>query len=181
MQFGFEDEPKDQARLIKAEINGIIIVNTYVPQGYLPDSEKFQYKLNWFARLLAFFEKNFKPTDPILWLGDFNVAPEPIDVYDPEGLLGHVCFHPDVHKALKEICRWGFIDIFRKHCDQPGQFTFWDFRLPSSFKRNLGWRLDHIMATQPLAKRSTACYIDKKPRVADRPSDHTPIVAEFNW
>jgi len=180
VQFGFNDEPKDQPRLVKAEINGIVIVNAYIPQGYLPESEKFEYKLNWFNRLLMFFDKNFKPSDPVLWLGDFNVAPEPIDVYDPDGLLGHVCFHPDVHEALKDVMQWGFVDLFRMHCDQPGQYTFWDYRLRNSFKRNLGWRLDHIMATEPLAKKCTTCYIDKEPRVAERPSDHTPIVAEFN-
>lgn len=181
VKFGFDEEPRDQARLIKAQINGISIVNTYIPQGYLPESEKFEYKLSWFNRLSDFLDKNFRPTDPVLWLGDFNVAPEPIDVYDPEGLLGHVCFHPDVHKALKMVCQWGFVDVFRMHCDQPGQYTFWDYRMPSAVKRNRGWRLDHIMATQSLAQTSTTCYIDKEPRLAERPSDHTPIVAEFNW
>ena len=180
VQFGFDDEPKDQPRLIKAEINGIVIVNTYIPQGYLPESEKFEYKLNWFNRLLTLFDKNFKPTDPVLWVGDFNVAPEPMDVYDPEALLGHVCFHPDVHKALEKVMQWGFVDVFRTHCSEPGHYTFWDYRARNSFKRNLGWRLDHIMATEPLAKKSTACYIDKEPRLAERPSDHTPIIAEFN-
>ena len=180
VQFGFDDEPKDQPRLIKAEINGIVIVNTYIPQGYLPESEKFEYKLNWFNRLLTLFDKNFKPTDPVLWVGDFNVAPEPMDVYDPEALLGHVCFHPDVHKALEKVMQWGFVDVFRMHCSEPGHYTFWDYRIRNSFKRNLGWRLDHIMATEPLAKKSTACYIDKEPRLAERPSDHTPIIAEFN-
>ncbi|MEE9371185.1 MAG: exodeoxyribonuclease III [Sedimentisphaerales bacterium] len=180
IEFGFDDEPKDEARLIKAEINGIAVVNTYVPQGYLAESEKFEYKLNWFNRLLTFFDKNFEPADPILWVGDFNVAPEPIDVYDPEGLLGHVCYHPDVHKALKMVCQWGFVDVFRMHCKEGGQYTFWDYRLTNSVKRNLGWRLDHIMATEPLAKKCTACYIDKNPRLADRPSDHTPIIAEFD-
>ena len=180
VQFGFDDEPKDQPRLVKAEINGIVIVNTYIPQGYLSESEKFEYKLNWFNRLLNFFDNNFKPTDPVLWVGDFNVAPEPMDVYDPEALLGHVCFHPDVHKALEKVMQWGFVDVFRTHCSEPGHYTFWDYRVKNSFKRNLGWRLDHIMATKPLAKKSTACYVDKEPRLAERPSDHTPIIAEFN-
>lgn len=180
VEFGFDDEPKDEARLIKTKINGIVIVNTYIPQGYLPESEKFEYKLNWFRRLLTYFDKNFKLSDPVLWVGDFNVAPEPIDVYDSEALSGHVCFHPDAHKVLNAVVQWGFVDVFRMHCREAGQYTFWDYRL-NSFKRNLGWRLDHIMATQPLAKKSTACYIDKKPRLAERPSDHTPIVAEFDW
>jgi exodeoxyribonuclease-3 len=180
VEYGFQDEPRDEARLIKAEIKGIVIVNTYVPQGVSPDSEKFQYKLKWFDRLHRYFKENFKPTDPILWMGDFNIAPQPIDVYDPEGLLGHVCFHPEVHKALDKVLQWGFVDVFRIHCSEAGQYTFWDYRLPNSFKRNLGWRLDHIMATQPLAEKSTACYIDKQPRTANRPSDHTPLIAEFN-
>jgi len=178
---GFDDEPKDQPRLIKGEINGIAVVNTYIPQGYLPESDKFQYKLKWFDRLLEFFNKNFKPTESVLWVGDFNIAPEPKDVYDPEGLSGQVCFHPEVHKALSKVMQWGFVDVFRKHCSEPGQYTFWDYRLRNSVQRNLGWRLDHIMSTQPLAKKSIACYVDKKPRLADKPSDHTPIVAEFNW
>lgn len=180
VQFGFDDEPKDEPRLAKAEINGIVVVNTYVPQGYSPESEKFKYKLGWFNRMLGFFDSNFKPGEPILWVGDFNIAPEPIDVYDPEGLLGHVCFHPDVHKALNQVMNWGFVDVFRKHCREAGQYTFWDYRMRGAFKRNLGWRLDHIFATKPLAKKSTACYIDKQARLAERPSDHTPIVAEFD-
>ncbi len=201
VKFGFDNEPtrlgegaslaietietpsrsrKDESRLIKAEVNGITIVNSYIPQGYLPESEKFEYKLNWFERLLQYFDKNFKPTEPVLWVGDFNIAPEPIDVYDPENLLGHVCFHPEVHKKLQKIKQWGFVDVFRMHCKEAGQYTFWDYRLRNTFKHNLGWRLDHIMATQPLAKRCTACYIDKEPRTKDKPSDHTPIVAEFD-
>jgi exodeoxyribonuclease-3 len=180
IRFGLDDEPRDQPRLIKAKINRIVVVNTYVPQGYSPESEKFDYKLNWFNRLLKYFHQNLKPTDPVLWVGDLNVAPLPIDVYDPENLLGHVCFHPDAHKALDKVCRWGFVDVFRMHCCEPGRYTFWDYRLRNSFKRNLGWRLDHIMATRPLAQKSTACYVDKQPRLAERPSDHTPIVLEFD-
>ena len=179
--YGFEDEPRDEARLIRADIKGVAIVNTYVPQGQSPESEKFDYKLNWFRRLGAYFRRNFEPTDAVLWVGDLNIAPEARDVYDSNVLWGHVCFHPEVHKVLAEVMEWGFVDVFRKHCQEPGQYTFWDYRLPNSVKRNLGWRLDHIMATESLAANSSACYIDKKPRFAERPSDHTPIVAEFDW
>jgi exodeoxyribonuclease-3 len=178
--FGLPDEPKDEARIIKAEINGVAIINTYIPQGHSPDSEKFQYKLKWFARLLAYFRQNFAPSDSVVWTGDLNIAPKPEDVYDPQTLLGHVCFHPAVQRALDKIMNWGFVDVFRKHCSEPNEYTFWDYRQRDAFRRNLGWRLDHIMATKPIAEKSTSCYIDKKPRVAERPSDHTPIVAEFN-
>ncbi len=181
VQFGFDHEPKDEPRLVKAVVNGIAIVNTYIPQGYEPESEKFQYKLQWFRRLGRYFDKNFKPKEAVLWLGDFNIAPERIDVYNPEGLLGHVCFHPDVHKELKKVMQWGFIDIFRLHCKEARQYTFWDYRLRNACQQNMGWRLDHIMGTEPIAKNSTACYIDKEPRLAQKPSDHTFLVAEFDW
>ena len=177
---GLEDEPRDEPRLIRARVNGVVIVNTYVPQGYMPASEQYAYKLHWFERLLEYFRKHFKPTDAIVWAGDLNVAPESKDVYDEQGLMGHVCFNPQVQNALQLVMQWGFVDVFRKHCSDAGQYTFWDYRLANSVKRNLGWRLDHIMATAPLAQKAVACYIDKKPRLAERPSDHTPIVAEFD-
>ncbi|OHB66959.1 MAG: exodeoxyribonuclease III [Planctomycetes bacterium RBG_13_62_9] len=181
VQFGLPDEPRDEARLLRSSIRNLIVVNTYVPQGDLPTSDRFQYKLAWFGRLLDYFRTSLRPTDPVLWMGDLNIAPLPIDVYDPVTLLGHVCYHPAVHQALEEIMRWGFTDVFRLHCRDAGKYTFWDYRLSNSFQRNRGWRLDHIMATQPLADRCTACYIDTEPRVGPRPSDHTPIMAEFNW
>jgi exodeoxyribonuclease-3 len=179
VEFGLPGEPRDESRLLKARIGEIVLVNTYVPQGSLPTSDRFRYKLDWFERLGDYFRRNFRPTDPVVWAGDLNVAPLPIDVYDPETLLGHVCYHPEVHKALEKVMAWGLTDVFRMHCREAGQYTFWDYRLGNSFRRNRGWRLDHIMATLPLAQRSVACSIDKRPRTADRPSDHTPIVAEF--
>jgi len=177
---GFSDEPRDEPRLIRATFNGLTVVNTYIPQGYMPDSDKFQYKLQWFRRLSIYFRQQFKPTDSVLWLGDFNVAPEAIDVHDPEGLLGHVCFRPEVHEALQNVMDWGFVDLFRLHCPDPGQYTFWDYRAGDAFGRNRGWRLDHLMGTKKVAQRSRRCYIDKEPRAASRPSDHTPVIVELD-
>lgn len=177
--YGLPTEPKDEARLIAARVKDLALVNTYVPQGHLADTDKFQYKLDWFSRLLEYFQGRFAPTEPLVWVGDLNVAPEPVDVYDPETLLGHVCFHPQARQALKKVMDWGFSDTFRAHCQEAGQYTFWDYRQRNSFRRNLGWRLDHIMATQPAARMCTKCYIDRGPRAAARPSDHTPVVAEF--
>lgn len=181
VQFGLPGEPRDEARLVKASVQGLSLVNTYVPQGYLAGSDRFQYKLDWFGRLLDYFRTSWRPTHPLLWMGDLNIAPLPIDVYDPATLLGHVCYHPRVHEALAKIMHWGFTDVFRLHCGDPGQYTFWDYRLSNALKRNRGWRLDHIMATRPLADKCTACYIDVEPRRAARPSDHTPVIAEFDW
>jgi exodeoxyribonuclease-3 len=181
IQFGLPQEPRDEARLLKARVGDLILVNTYVPQGYLAVSERFQYKLDWLARLLDYFRTSFRPSDSILWMGDLNVAPLPIDVYDPAALLGHVCYHPAVREALERIVRWGFTDVFRMHCREAGQYTYWDYRMRGSFRRHHGWRLDHILATRPVAEKCTACYIDVEPRLAPHPSDHTPIIAEFDW
>ncbi|MBW1994420.1 MAG: exodeoxyribonuclease III, partial [Deltaproteobacteria bacterium] len=127
--FGRSDEP-EEARLIMSQVMGISIVNTYVPQGQDPGSEKFAYKLNWFKSLKSYFEKYFTPDAALIWAGDFNVAPEPIDVYDPEKLLGSIGYHPDEHKALQDVKNWGFVDVFRKHNPDARQYTFWDYRIP---------------------------------------------------
>lgn len=180
VQFHLPQDPRDEARLLKARFGDLTIVNTYVPQGYLADSERFRYKLGWLRLLLDYFRTSFRPTDPVLWVGDLNVAPLPIDVYDPAALENHVCYHPAVRAAFEEIRQWGFTDLFRLHCPEPGQYTYWDYRLRGSFRRDRGWRIDHLLATKPLAERCRACYIDMEPRLGPRPSDHTPIVAEFD-
>jgi len=179
--FGLDDGgPPDESRLLVAEVRGIPIVNTYVPQGQDPKAEIFQYKLAWFARLRSYFDRHFSPHKPLLWVGDFNVAPERIDVHDPGRLLGHVGFHPDEHKALAAVKAWGFVDVFRKHVPGPNQYTFWDYRVRDGVARGKGWRVDHIWATAPLADRSKRAWIDPEPRLAERPSDHTVLAAEFD-
>jgi len=178
---GFRDGgPRDEDRLLGGIFNGIVVVNAYVPQGRDPESEHFTYKLEWFKRFRRFLEKNFSPEAPLVWCGDLNVAPESIDVHNPKRLLGHVCFNPEVWKAFAEVKQWGLQDIFRKH--HPGkadEYTFFDYRVPESVERRLGWRVDHILATGTLAAQSITCSIDMAPRLADKPSDHTIVVAEF--
>jgi exodeoxyribonuclease-3 len=176
---GLDDEPKDPARIISAVIGNITIVNTYIPQGQDPLSDKFQYKLQWFARLRQYFESHFATDQPILWMGDMNVALEDRDVYDPDGLRGHVCFCPEVQQAMTKVIDWGWTDLFRKHCQDAGQYTFWDYRA-GGLKRNQGWRLDYIFATLPLANRCTSCRIDKEPRSRESPSDHTFLLAHID-
>ena len=179
--FGLDDGgPPDEARLIRATVRGIPIVNTYVPQGRSPDHEMFRYKLEWLARLRNYFERHFSPEAPLIWCGDFNVAPEEIDVHNPVRLRNHVDFHPEARAALARIKEWGFVDVFRKHHPgEPGQYTFWDYRVKGALERNLGWRVDHIWATRPLAEKSVAAWIDREARKAEKPSDHTFLVAEF--
>ncbi|MBI5598643.1 MAG: exodeoxyribonuclease III [Deltaproteobacteria bacterium] len=175
---GFEDGG-DPARIITATINGIPVVNTYVPQGFHPMSEKFRYKLDWFERLYEYFDRNFNPAKPLLWVGDFNVAPEEKDVHDPKHLFGQVGFHPDELAALERFKDWGFIDVFRLHDTGGGKYTFWDYRARNAVKRGIGWRVDHIWATRPLVEKSKRAWIDIGPRLQEKPSDHAPVVAEF--
>ncbi|NLH16421.1 MAG: exodeoxyribonuclease III [Phycisphaerae bacterium] len=177
---GLDDEPKDPARLIRADIRGLTVVTTYIPQGQDPLSDKFTYKLQWFQRLGRYFESHFAPTDRVVWMGDMNVAMEDKDVYDPAGLRGHVCFCPEVQQSMSKLVEWGWVDLFRKHCPDPGQYTFWDYRM-NALRRNLGWRLDYIFATRPVAERCMACRIDKEPRMLESPSDHTFLMADLDF
>jgi len=179
--YGFDEGESDGPRLIRAVVGGIPVVNTYVPQGRSVDSEHFRYKLDWFDRLQALFERRYAPDEPLLWMGDFNVAPEPIDIHDPQRLKDHVDFHPDARAALERVREWGFVDLFRKHHpDEPGQYTYYDYRARNPVERGVGWRVDHIWATEPLARKSTGAWIDVEARLAERPSDHTFLAAEFS-
>lgn len=173
--------PPGEARLIACTIKGMVVVNTYVPHGRDPKSEMFIYKLNWIRAMRGYFDSSFTPASPLLWMGDFNVAPEPIDVYDPQKLYGRIGYHPEEHKALEYVREWGFTDVFRLHVKDTGHYTFWDYRVPDVLKRNMGWRVDHIWATAPLAARSRRSWIDIEPRRRQKPSDHTFILAEFLW
>ena len=178
IRVGFDDG-SEKTRIIRAEIKKIPVVNTYVPQGLHPLSENFRYKLEWFERLYEYFDRNFSPDKPLLWVGDFNVAPEEKDVHDPKRLLGQVGFHPQEHRALARLKGWGFVDVFRLHEPSAGEYTFWDYRVKNAVKRGMGWRVDHIWATAPIAKKSTRAWIDVEMRLKEKPSDHTPVIAEF--
>ena len=181
VSYGLDDgDPPDEARLVRGALHGIAVVNTYVPQGYAVDAPQFQYKLAWFRRLRAFFERHYSPTQLLLWMGDLNVAPEEIDVHDPKRLKNHVDFHPDARAALEEVRTWGFVDVFRRHHpNEPGHYSYWDYRVPKALERNIGWRVDHIWTTAPLAERSLRAWIDIEARAAERPSYHTFVAAEF--
>jgi len=179
--YGFDGKGADEgSRLLAVQIKKLHIVNTYIPQGFDPQSEKFQYKLQWFSRLRTFFESRYKKSDKLIWLGDFNVAPEPIDVHNPKRLLGSVGYHPEEHKALAIVKEWGFVDVFREHIKEGGHYTFWDYRVKDGVARGLGWRVDHIWATKNVAAKSIRSWIDREPRLWEKPSDHTPILAEIS-
>ena len=173
-------EPDAEARLLAIRVDGVWVVNTYVPQGRDPLDAAFQVKLEFLSRLKRFFESRFHPSMPVIWTGDINVAPEPLDVFDPERLDGEVGFHPDERAALRETMSWGFVDLFRRFHPGRKQFTFWDYRLRGGFTKDLGWRIDHVLATESLSAVCHACDVDIEPRTASKPSDHTPVWAAFD-
>ncbi len=178
---GFEDEgPADESRFLQATIGGVTIVNTYVPQGREIDHEMYQYKLDWFKRLRAYFDTRFKATDRVVWLGDMNVAHESIDVHNPEKRAKHVCYHQDARDAFAQCRDWGFVDVFRKHHPEAGHYTFYDYRGRNNVKDGLGWRIDYILTSPGLAECCRDCRIDVEPRLKPKPSDHTFMIAEFD-
>lgn len=178
--FGFDDGgPADETRLAVARIGPLAVVNTYVPQGRDIEHEMFRYKLKWLARLRRYFDRHFTPRQAVVWVGDMNVAPAAMDIHNAEQQANHVCYHEDVRRVFAETTEWGFTDVFRKHHPEPGQYSFFDYRMKDAVRKNQGWRVDHILATRPLAAKSVRAWIDLGPRLAERPSDHTVVAAEF--
>jgi exodeoxyribonuclease-3 len=173
-----DDREGAQARLLAATISGLRIVNLYVPNGQAVGTEKYEFKLEWLRRLREFFDNHYKTTEQILTCGDFNVAPEDRDVHNPELWRGRILFSDPEKEALELVKEWGFIDAFRLHNNESGQFTWWDYRA-GAFRRNLGLRIDHIWVSKPLAKRCKSVIVDREPRRWEKPSDHAPMVAEF--
>ena len=175
----YEDQEGAHARLLAATIDGLRVVNVYIPNGQAVGSEKFEFKLDWMKRLRGFFDSNYQTGEPVILCGDFNVAPEDRDVHNPQLWQERIMCSQAERIALDQIKRWGFTDAFRLHHQEGGQFSWWDYRA-GAFRRNLGLRIDHLWVTKPLVGRSRNTWIDIEPRTWERPSDHAPVVAEFD-
>jgi len=175
---GFLDDDPPQARLIAGTVRGVRAICVYVPNGESVDSPKFAYKLRWLDRLLEWVKARHAPSDPVLVLGDFNVAPEDRDVHDPEAWRGQVLFHPEEQARLGRLMAFGFCDLLRLHHEEGGLYSWWDYR-QLGFPRNAGLRIDLVLGTAPVAERCTACAIDREERKGKQPSDHAPVVAEL--
>lgn len=177
---GFDDsESEDGARLIAARCGTVWVYSAYVPNGQVVGSEQWAVKLRWLARLRAVLERQHKPSDLVIAGGDFNVAPEPRDVHDPEFWKTQVLFHPQAREALRNLCEFGLVDTLRLHSEAGGLYSWWDYRA-LGFPRNLGLRIDLLLASSALAARCTAASIDREARKGPLPSDHAPVLAEFN-
>ena len=170
------DDP--QRRVLATTIGGVRVINLYVPNGSEVGSEKYEYKLGWLRKLHDYLAAQLQEHDNLVVLGDFNIAPADEDVYDPEKWGEAILCSPAERAALGELLGLGLTDVFRKF-DQPEKsFSWWDYRA-AMFRRNAGLRIDLILTSAAMTKRCTASYIDREPRTWERPSDHTPVVAEF--
>jgi exodeoxyribonuclease-3 len=173
-----DDEEGSHARLLAATVEGVRIVNVYVPNGQSVGTDKYRFKLDWLRKLREYIDDEYWTDDEVLLCGDFNVAPEDRDVHDPQLWRGRILFSKPEKDALAHVKEWGFADAFRQHEPGGGHYSWWDYRA-GSFRQNTGVRIDHIWVSENLAARCTNAWIDKEPRGWERPSDHTPVVAEF--
>lgn len=168
-----------QRRILGVTIGDVRVLNVYIPNGESVISEKYQYKLNWLKEFNLLLQDHLQKHQKIIVLGDFNIAPDAIDVHDPAQWDGKVlCSHPE-REAFSSMLTAGFQDCFRILNKMEQAFTWWDYRL-NAFKRNLGLRIDHILANTAFAASCLKCYVDPAPRSWERPSDHTPVIAEFS-
>lgn len=172
---GFTDP---QRRILAGTVEGVRIINLYVPNGQNLTSEKYQYKLTWMDQLINFLKLELTKYEEIVVLGDFNIAPDHCDVHDPELWQGQVLVSDLERKALSDLMALGFYDAFRLFETATGHFTWWDYRM-GAFRRNRGLRIDHILLSAQLKNRTKGCVIDKNPRGWERPSDHAPVLALF--
>lgn len=167
-----------QRRVLFATINGVRIMNVYIPNGSEVGSDKYDYKLNWLAHLQKDLEANLKQYKKVVLLGDFNIAPEDIDIHDPDAWRDKILCSPPERKAFQAMLDVGMVDTFRYFTPDEQKFSWWDYR-QAAFRRNLGLRIDFVLASNALNQKLHTCLIDKTPRTWDRPSDHTPVLAEF--
>lgn len=170
------DDP--QRRVLIATLGELRIANVYVPNGATPDSDKYQYKLDWLEQLRCQIGEELAAHSQLVLMGDFNIAPADEDVHDPAAWEGHVLVSPPERAAYARLLDLGLHDTFRAFEQEPALFSWWDYRA-AGFRRNRGLRIDLILASASLADRLVSSHIDKVPRGWERPSDHAPIVAEF--
>jgi exodeoxyribonuclease-3 len=174
-----EDPAEAQRRLIAGMIDGIRIFNAYAPHGTKLGSDRYQYKLDWLARLRKFFDDKFTTDDDVILCGDLNVAPHEMDVWKPQAWKDKLHFSKPEREALMELKRWGFVDLFRQFNGDAREFSWWS-NFHNDFEKDRGLRIDFIWSSPSLAEDCTDCWIDREPRGWEHPSDHAPVLAEFD-
>ena len=169
----------DQKRLIAADINGIKIINVYVPNGSSLESDKFNYKINWLNSLASLLDELEKEGALICLMGDFNVAPSNLDIHDSNKYEGGIMASELERNALNNVLKGRLIDSFRMFEKNTGHWSWWDYR-NNSYELNKGWRIDHIYISKELSSKLKSCVIDSSPRANSRPSDHAPVMIDLD-
>ncbi|HSF79086.1 MAG TPA: exodeoxyribonuclease III [Steroidobacteraceae bacterium] len=173
---GFDDP---QRRVIAATVDGIRLINVYVPNGQAVGSEKYAYKLDWLGRLADYVTSQLALHPRLAIVGDYNIAPEDRDVHDPAKWEGSVHVSAAERAALQELLQAGLVDTFRLFEQPPEAYSWWDYRM-GAFRRNHGLRIDLVLASRELASSCIGCHVDRTPRTWERPSDHAPVLATFD-
>ena len=176
---GMPGYPDPQSRVIAGTVQGVRIVDVYVPNGQTVGSDKYAYKLDWFAALKSYLAAELARWPLLAVVGDYNVAPTDRDVHDPQAWVGQVLVSPAERAALESLLGLGLVDVFRSFEQPEPSFSWWDYRA-GAFRRNAGLRIDLVLASTALAARCRGCRIDAAPRRWERPSDHAPVVATFD-
>jgi exodeoxyribonuclease-3 len=171
------DDP--QRRILAVTIGEVRLIDLYVVNGSEVGSEKFAYKLHWLEKVTGFIAREMQRFDKVIVLGDFNIAPDDRDVHDPEAWREKILCSTAERQALQNILNLGLSDTFRQFEQAENTWSWWDYR-QAAFRRNMGLRIDLVLASEALAKTCSAAYIDIEPRRQERPSDHAPAVAEFS-
>lgn len=174
----FDDDGSSEKRAISATVEGVRLVNVYVPNGKNVALPSFREKLRFLERLRVTLDATATPEDELLLCGDFNVARDGRDVFDPVRLDGKLLFHPDERAALERVLGFGLVDSFRERHDAGGRFSWWDYR-SGDFRNNRGYRIDYVFLTPKLAARLGQADIDVAPRRLEKPSDHAPVLVEL--
>ncbi|MGB5338447.1 MAG: exodeoxyribonuclease III [Gammaproteobacteria bacterium] len=171
------DDP--QRRILGATISGVRVLDLYVVNGQEVDSDKYAHKLEWLGKVTSHIETELREHERLVVLGDFNIAPDDRDVYDPDAWRERILCSTPERTALQKLLDAGLIDTFRLFDQDEGSFSWWDYR-QAAFRRNMGLRIDLILASKSLADACSSSIIDREPRRLERPSDHAPVMAEFS-
>ena len=175
-----DDEPLAEARMIAATCGGVRVVSIYAPNGRAVGSPFYEAKLQWYQRLAEWLERSADPSEALVLGGDFNVAPEDRDVWDPALCHGGTHVSPREREAFFRLCGWGLVDVYRLKQTEGGRYTWWDYRA-GAFHKNFGMRIDHLLATRPVADRAVWVEIDREARKGKPiPSDHAPLVIDLD-
>lgn len=177
---GFDDgrDPDPDARVLWASCGGVRVCSVYVPNGRELGHDHFAYKLDWLGRLRHHLDRHHSPDELLVVLGDWNIAPGDHDVWSTSAFEGCTHVSPPEREALRHVVEWGLVDTLRERYPDPGIFSYWDYR-NGDFHKRRGMRIDYLLSSRALAARSQADLIDRNARKGSKPSDHAPVIGQF--